>query len=139
MEVEQFGDPAHTIWGGDFSIPTGLGVDALTYLEGRSFTELLNAEKRATEYALVESERPNFTLRFEGSSSGLQAAEVGEFINLWQIATAYAGRMLGIDAYDQPAVETGKLATFGLMGRAGYDEWKSKVESRLAPTDRVIG
>lgn len=139
MEVENFGEPAHTAWGGDFSIPTGLGVEALTYLEGKSFTHLLNAEKRATEYALVESQRPNFTLKFEGSSSGIQASEVGEFINLWQIATAYAGRMLGIDAYDQPAVETGKLATFGLMGRAGYDEWKSKVDSRLAPTDRVIG
>jgi glucose-6-phosphate isomerase len=25
---------------------------------------------------------------------------------LWQVATAYAGLMLGIDAYDQPAVET---------------------------------
>jgi glucose-6-phosphate isomerase len=139
LEVEQFGDPAHTSWGGDFKIPTGLGVEALRYLEGQSFADLLNAEKRATEYALVESQRPNFTLRFEGSPSGIDASEVGEFINLWQIATAYAGKMLGIDAYDQPAVETGKLATFGLMGRAGYDEWKSNVDQRLAPSQRVIG
>lgn len=138
MEVDQFGDHAHTDWGGDFKIPTGLGVDALSYLEGQSFAELLNAEKRATEYALVESERPNFTLKFEGSASGIAADEVGEFINLWQITTAYAGLMLNIDAYDQPAVETGKLATFGLMGRGGYADWKSKVDARLAPTERVI-
>ena len=38
---------------------------------------------------------------------------------------------LDIDAYDQPAVETGKVATFGLMGRAGYEEWKQKVDAAL--------
>jgi len=138
MEVDQFGDHAHTDWGGDFKIPTGLGVDALEYLEGKSFAGLLNAEKRATEYALVESKRPNFTLKFDGSAAGIQPDEVGEFINLWQIATAYAGLMLDINAYDQPAVETGKLATFGLMGRDGYADWKTKVDAALAPTDRVI-
>ena len=42
-----------------------------------------------------------------------------------------AGLMLNVDAYDQPAVETGKVATFGLMGRDGYGEWKEKVEGRL--------
>lgn len=138
LEVEEFGDPAHTTWGGDLNIPTGLGVEALSYLEGQSFAELLNAEKRATEYALLESERPNFTIRFEGSQAGIQADEIGEFINLWQITTAYAGHLLNIDAYDQPAVETGKLATFGLMGRSGYAEWKTKVDQRLASTSRVL-
>ena len=39
--------------------------------------------------------------------------------------------MLGVDAYDQPAVETGKKATFGLMGRKGFEEWKGRVEEGL--------
>jgi glucose-6-phosphate isomerase len=63
---------------------------------------------------------------------------VGEFIMLWQIATAYAGMMLNIDAYNQPAVETGKQATFGLMGRAGYEEHLKTVESALAPSRWVV-
>jgi len=37
--------------------------------------------------------------------------------------------MLNIDAYNQPAVETGKLATFGLMGRSGYEQWKQQVDA----------
>ncbi|MEM9372373.1 MAG: glucose-6-phosphate isomerase [Planctomycetota bacterium] len=127
VEVESFGDD-------DITIPTGMGVDALSYLEGRSMTTLLNAEKRATEYALVESSRPNFTIRFPE----VDAHHVGEFIALWQVATAYAGLMLNIDAYDQPAVETGKKATFGLMGREGYGEWLAKVDRTLAPTDRTV-
>jgi hypothetical protein len=69
--------------------------------------ELLNAEKRATEYALVESQRPNYTIRFPK----VDAYHVGQFIQLWQVATAYAGLMLNVDAYDQPAVELGKQAT----------------------------
>ncbi|MEC9373041.1 MAG: glucose-6-phosphate isomerase, partial [Planctomycetota bacterium] len=118
----------------ELSIPRGMNVEPLQYLEGHSFASLLNAEKRATEYALLESERPNFTIRFPR----VDAHHIGQFIQMWQVATAYAGLMLGIDAYDQPAVETGKRATFGLMGRDGYEEWKDKVDRALAPTnDRI--
>ncbi|MCA9306742.1 MAG: hypothetical protein R3B46_00395 [Phycisphaerales bacterium] len=127
MEVESFG-------AGDMTIPSGLGVEAIEYLEGKKYSVLLNAEKRATEYALVESHRPNFTIKWPK----IDAHHVGEFIWLWQMATAYAGLMLGIDAYDQPAVETGKKATFGLMGREGYSEWNDKVGSTLRRTDFVV-
>jgi glucose-6-phosphate isomerase len=127
VEVEDFGK-------GDVAIPTGLGVEATEYLEGSTFGTLLNAEKRATEYALVESQRPNMTI----TMPRIDARHVGEFIALWEVTTAYAGLMLNIDAYDQPAVETGKVATFGLMGRAGYEEWKKKVDERLTPGESVV-
>ncbi len=118
----------------DLAIPPGLGVDALRYLEGSSLGVLLAAEKRATEFALVESERPNFTIRMPR----VDAHAVGEFLQLWMMATAFVGRMLGVDAYDQPAVETGKKATFGLMGRPGYDEFRATVDEALAPTPYVV-
>jgi glucose-6-phosphate isomerase len=126
VEVESFSR--------DVTIPSGLGVPALAYLEGKSMAALLNAEKRATEYALVESQRPNFTIRFPK----VDAYHVGQFINLWQIVTSYAGLMLGIDAYDQPAVELGKQATFGLMGREGYGEFLTSVDQTLAASSRHI-
>jgi glucose-6-phosphate isomerase len=117
---------------GDVITPAGLGVKNLEYLEGRTLGELIHAEKRATEYALVESQRPNFTITLPT----LKAYHVGGFIQLWQVATAYAGLILNIDAYDQPAVETGKVATFGLMGRPGYEEWKQKVDVAMKQTTR---
>jgi len=126
IEVDQFDR--------DVDIPRGMGVDALTYLEGSSLGKLLNAEKRATEYALNESLRPNYTIRFPK----VDAHHVGEFIMLWQIATAYAGLMLNVDAYDQPAVELGKQATFGLMGRSGYESFKTKVDGALTKSGRVV-
>lgn len=126
LEVEEFDT--------DITIPTGMGIDAISYLEGKTMSTLLNAEKRATEYALIDSVRPNMTIKFPK----VDAHHIGEFIALWQIATAYAGRMLNIDAYDQPAVETGKKATFGLMGREGYGEWLTKVNESLATSTHTI-
>ncbi len=127
VEVQSFGAE-------DVAIPRGLGVDAVAYLEGSSFGKLLAAEKRATEFALVESKRPNLTISFPT----IDARHVGQFIALWEIATSYSGLMLDIDAYDQPAVETGKVATFGLMGRKGYEEWKQKVEATLGPSRHTV-
>ncbi len=118
----------------DVDIPGGLGVDALSYLERTNLSRLLNAEKRATEYALTESQRPNFTIRIPR----VDAHAVGEFLQLWMVATAYAGLLLNIDAYDQPAVETGKLATFGLMGRPGFESYREATESTLTETEWVV-
>jgi len=129
LEVADFGPS-----GGDVTIPTGLGVEAIKYLEGKSMTALLNAEKRATEYAFVESQRPNFTIKWPR----IDAYHVGQFIYLWEVVTSYAGLMLNIDAYNQPAVETGKVATFGLMGRTGYEKHKAAVEKSLGSTKWTI-
>ena len=118
----------------DVDIPSDLDVENLSYLHGSTLGQLLAAEKRATEFALVESQRPNFTITFPR----LDAYHVGQFIQLWEIATAYAALMLNINAYDQPAVETGKVATFGLMGRSGYEEWQQKVSDRLTASDHII-
>ncbi len=118
----------------DVPIPGGLGVEAIRYLEGHSLGSLLAAEKRATEYAFVESQRPNYTIRFPV----IDPYHVGQFISLWQIATAYAGLLLNIDAYDQPAVELGKQATFGLMGRAGYESFQKQVGATLGGEARIV-
>ena len=115
LEVEKFSN--------DLTIPQGLAVPNLQYLEGKSLGQLLNAEKRAIEYALVESNRPNFTIKFPE----VNEYTIGQFIQLWEVATAYAGLLLNLNTYDQPAVETGKKATFGLMDRPSYEEWQAKV------------
>lgn len=53
---------------------------------------------------------------------------VGAFLQMMEFQTAFAGEMLGINAFDQEGVELGKKFTFGLMGRAGYEEFRSRVE-----------
>ncbi len=102
----------------DVKIPRAAGLPAdLDYLQGRTLGTLLSAEKRATEYALVASERPCLTIRFPVVS----AETVGQFILLWEAATTIAGGLLHINPYDQPAVQMGKEFTFALMGKQGYE------------------
>ena len=108
-------------------IPPRFGVESLKYLERSDLGQLMHAEQRATEYALATSQRPHYTIALPK----LDAPSIGQFIWLWQVATAMAGDLLGIDPYDQPAVDTGKQATFGLMGRQGFDQWVSRVDELL--------
>ena len=87
----------------------------LNYLAKKDMGELLNAEKKATEFALCESNRPCVTVLFPK----IDAYTVGQFIFLFEATTSFAGALLDVNTYDQPAVELGKQATFALMGKAG--------------------
>jgi glucose-6-phosphate isomerase len=51
----------------------------------------------------------------------LDAYHLGELLFLYQAATAFAGELYGIDAFDQPGVEHGKRLAFALLGRTGYE------------------
>jgi len=91
----------------------------LEFLAGKNLSTLLNTEKTATEYALLESKRPCLTVVFPE----VNAYTVGQFIYLYEVTTSLAGALFGINPYDQPAVELGKEATFALMGKSG-EEYK---------------
>ncbi len=85
----------------------------LDYLANKDLSALFNSEKKATEYALLESKRPCLTVVFPE----VNAYMVGQFIYLFEVTTSFAGALFGINTYDQPAVELGKEATFALMDK----------------------
>jgi glucose-6-phosphate isomerase len=43
-----------------------------------------------------------------------------------EFETAFIGELLDINAFDQEGVELGKKYTFALMGRPGYDEYRTQ-------------
>lgn len=92
-------------------------IPALSYLGGHTLGELLDAERRATAEALRRRGRPSATL----SMPSVDAASLGQFFMLLEIATVYAGALYGVDPLDQPGVELGKQLTYGLMGREGHE------------------
>lgn len=106
----------------------------LQFLAGKHLSTLLNSEKKATEYALLESKRPCLTVLFDR----VDAYTVGQFIYLYEVATSFAGSLFGINPYDQPAVELGKKATFALMGKPGeeYEELARQIRS-VADIDKA--
>jgi len=116
LEVEKFSR--------DVTISQSGGIEELSYLSNQPMSKLINSEKRGTEYALVQSQRPCLTVRFPEIST----YTVGQFIYLFEVSTSYMGEMLGINTYDQPAVELGKLATFALMGHKDHQELSDKIQ-----------
>ncbi|HNX26923.1 MAG TPA: glucose-6-phosphate isomerase [Phycisphaerae bacterium] len=100
-------------------------IQGMSYLRKKRMSKLLQAEKLATEYAMTVSQRPSVTLTFPEISERY----IGEFLFLYEFTTSIMGELMNINAYDQPAVELGKKATFALMGRKGYEELAEKMKS----------
>jgi glucose-6-phosphate isomerase len=110
----------------DVEIPAGFGdVKELGYLTGHSLAELIDIEQRATAGALAKRGRPNMTIHLDR----VDAAHVGQLMMFLEIATAYAGQLYGIDAFDQPGVEMGKQFAYALLGRPGADAAKKEWDS----------
>ena len=78
---------------------------------------MLGAEQLATAGALAARGRMNMMIGLER----LDAWHVGGLIMLLEIATAFAGELYGINAFDQPGVELGKRFTYGMFGRPGFE------------------
>jgi glucose-6-phosphate isomerase len=108
----------------DVAIPDNAGPDA--YLNGKSLAQLLDAERRGTTEALASDGRPSVTI----DVPQVEPYTVGSLLMLYEAATALAGELYGIDAFDQPGVELGKRLAFGLLGRSGYDQEASTIGER---------
>ena len=90
----------------------------LAYLYGHSLNELIRAEREATVFAVSRAGKPNCSIMLEE----LNEFSFGALLYFFEVATAAAGELLHIDAFDQPGVEEGKKATYALMGREGYED-----------------
>ncbi|MEA2705625.1 MAG: glucose-6-phosphate isomerase [Gemmatimonadaceae bacterium] len=117
----------------DVKIPTALSdVKELGYLAGHSLGELIDIEQRATAGALAKRGRPNMTIHLDRVDAG----HVGQLMMMLEIATAYAGQLYGIDAFNQPGVELGKQFAYALLGRPGADDARKEWDSLPKPDSR---
>ena len=101
-------------------------IPAVSFLGGHTLNELIHAEQAATEYALLKAKRLNRTITLPE----VNAFTVGELLYFLEVETAFAGELLGINAFNQPGVEEGKNATYALLGRPGYEEKKAELDAR---------
>ncbi len=81
--------------------------ESLAYLKNRSMNELLRAECIATMDALEEAERPVMTVTLPS----VEEHTLGQLLYLFQYETSVMGKLLGLNPYDQPAVERIKVLT----------------------------
>jgi glucose-6-phosphate isomerase len=98
-------------------------------LAGIELGELLRAEQRGTEVALAEAGRP--TARWVLPEVSPHA--VGQMFLALELQTAFQAALYGVNAYDQPGVEAGKVAAFALLGRSGYEARRVEIERNRPP------
>lgn len=79
----------------------------LSYLKGRTIGDLVEAEQRATAETLIQNGRPTRIIRI----GRLDEAVMGGLLMHFMLETIIAAHLMEIDAFDQPAVEQGKVLT----------------------------
>ncbi|MEG1608898.1 MAG: glucose-6-phosphate isomerase, partial [Clostridia bacterium] len=96
--------------------------------------ELIDAERKATEYAITKAGKLNHTIMLPE----LNEFTLGQLMMFFQLETAYCGALLNIDTFNQPGVEEGKNATYALFGRPGYDEKKAEMDNAPQKINKYI-
>ena len=109
-------------------------VDACDFLKGHTLNELINAERKATEFALRKAQRANFTITLPV----VDEETVGELLMYFMYETAFAGALMNIDTFNQPGVEEGKKATFAMLGRKGYEQKMEEINGAVKKNEFII-
>ncbi len=77
----------------------------LAYLAGRTLGDLMDAEQRATAETLIRHQRPTRIIGLEA----LDERAMGALFMHFMLETIIAAHLLGVDPFNQPAVEEGKV------------------------------
>jgi glucose-6-phosphate isomerase len=86
----------------------------ISYLGGRAMGDLVAAEARATAETLSRRGRPIRIMNL----TAVDESAMGALFMHFMLETIVMGRLMGVDPFDQPAVEEGKvLARTALEGR----------------------
>mgnify|MGYP005759167391 FL=1 len=109
-------------------------IPSLGFLAGVTQDDLIKTEQIATEYALLKAGKPNMTITLPEVNENT----LGQLLYLFEVATAFTGELLNINAFDQPGVEEGKNATYAYFGRPGYEEKKKELDSMPVKKDQYI-
>jgi len=100
---------------GDMVMPTLATEPEFSYLVGRTMGDLLDAEQRATAETLARNGRPTRILRV--ASVGEES--MGALMMHFMLETIIAADLLGVDPFDQPKVEEGKVLARQYLGAMG--------------------
>jgi glucose-6-phosphate isomerase len=131
LYIEGPNDKVFTFWALEKFVDPGriakekIGLPAFDALAGQSLAKLIDVERRSTAAAMTAAGRPNCTFTL----ARMDEEHLGAFLQLMEFETAFLGELLDVNAFDQEGVELGKKFTFGLMGRAGYEEYRERFKA----------
>ncbi|RFA12657.1 glucose-6-phosphate isomerase [Subtercola boreus] len=116
-------------------LPVVLGTGAPELKEGLDDLQIVRLVKDADQFHLI----PSRGHRHDGEI--LVSGSLGGLLLTWEYAVAVAGRLLGINPFDQPDVESAKVATRGLLDAQPTPEAPAFVDAgiEVRGTASVIG
>ncbi len=89
------------------------GHPELGYLNGKTMADVINAEQEATVATLAAAGRPVRVIEM----GAVDELNFGKLIAHLMIETIIVAKLLGVNPYDQPAVEDGKKRTRGILAK----------------------
>lgn len=88
------------------------------FLSGKRYSNLMKLAQEGTEWALAQESRPSCTITLPG----LTPFYWGALIMFFEMATAFEGELLGVNAFDQPGVESYKNYMYYKLKKTGISE-----------------
>jgi glucose-6-phosphate isomerase len=99
---------------GPLPLPTLAGdQDGLNELAGTTLSAMLAAARQGTDRAYADDSRRTAAIRL----ATLDAASLGQLLQMLMVATVVEGRLLGVNPYGQPGVEAYKRNMDALLRR----------------------
>jgi len=105
----------------------------VAFLGGKTLNALLEAERQGTEYALTKKGRMSQCITLPQ----VNAHTIGQLICFFEMATAYAGELLDIDAFNQPGVEESKIASYAVLGNTSQKYQAKAAEMAKRPARKA--
>lgn len=109
-------------------------IDELNYLVDKDMAELFHAEFLGTRRSLTEANTPNITITLDE----INPFNLGALFFLYEMVITFMGFLYEINAFDQPAVELGKIYTKAIMGKKGLEDKKRIIEKELTKKRALI-
>lgn len=105
----------------------------VAFLGGKTLNQLIDAELRGTEYALLSAKRMSQTITLPQ----VNAYTLGQLMYFFEMATAYAGELLDVDAFNQPGVENSKIASYAVLGNQSEKYLRKAEEMKGSPAPKA--
>ncbi len=102
-------------------------IDGLNFLADRSLSYINNRAMSGTLLAHVDGGVANIVINMDE----ICEKDLGYLMYFFEIACGLSGYLLGVNPFNQPGVEAYKKNMFALLGKPGYEELKSTLETRL--------
>ncbi|OGO84457.1 MAG: glucose-6-phosphate isomerase [Clostridiales bacterium GWD2_32_59] len=109
-------------------------IDSIAFLGGYTQNELIKTEQMATEYAIMKAGKMSMTITLPK----ICEHTIGQLIYLYEVATAFMGELMEVDAFNQPGVENMKNAMYAMFDKPGYEEKRAELMSRPEKMDKYM-